>query len=163
MNSFICKKNLMPCPTPGMCAPFDGCPGVDIDTGKKLVAENDRLFKLLERMVNQMLPVEEMKDLPGYSRVLTAETLLAERDQLKADNEALKAKLSECAEFIDNAPGDYAEIEGLRKDAERYRWLRAQSYYAHVQVMEKDGSMPFVYGDELDRTVDFGLLAEPLA
>jgi hypothetical protein len=45
---------------------------------------------------------------------------------LKAENEALKARLSECAEFIDNAPGDYAEIEALRKDAGRYAWLRKQ-------------------------------------
>lgn len=122
MNSFICKKNLMPCPTPGMCAPFDGCPGVDIDTGKKLVAENDRLFKLLERMVDQMLPVEEMKDLPGYSRVLTAETLLAERDQLKAENEALQkdAALGRIAtKYIDRLC-DPAETDPLETIVEEY-------------------------------------------
>lgn len=47
-----------------------------------------------------------------------------------------------------------AENEALRKDAERYQWLRENSYYAHVQVMERDGSMPYVYGEELDVSVD---------
>lgn len=90
MSNLICKKDFNPCRTPGMCAPHGGCPGSDIDAWRKLLAENDRLFKLLERLIDQMLPVEELKDMPGYSRVLTAEVLLAERDQLKAENEALR-------------------------------------------------------------------------
>lgn len=60
-----------------------------------LIAEKDRFFKLIERMVDGCLPVEEMKELPGYSRVLSAETLKAERDQLKAENDDLIAALNE--------------------------------------------------------------------
>lgn len=123
MNSFICKKNLMPCPTPGMCAPHSGCPGVDVEAGKKLVAENDRLFKLLERMIDQMLPVEEMKDLPGYSRVLTAEALLAERDQLKAENEALREDL------------EHARRQPL------YSTRRAAARYQHIKSTWHDGGL----------------------
>lgn len=47
-----------------------------------------------------------------------------------------------------------AENESLRKDAQRYRWLRANNYYAHVQVMEVDGSMPYLYAEELDFGLD---------
>lgn len=53
-----------------------------------------------------------------------------------------------------------AEVEALRKDAERYQWLRANNYYAHVQVMDADGSMPYVYSEELDRSVDFARKGE---
>lgn len=46
------------------------------------------------------------------------------------------------------------ENESLRKDAERYRFLRDDCYLAHVQVMQIDGSQPYVYSDELDRSID---------
>lgn len=44
---------------------------------------------------------------------------------LIAENEALKAQLAECAEFIDNAPGDYAEMEALSKNANRYQHIKS--------------------------------------
>jgi hypothetical protein len=42
----------------------------------------------------------------------------------------------------------------LRKDAERYRWLRENHILAHVQVTQRDGTEPYVYAEELDRSVD---------
>lgn len=51
------------------------------------------------------------------------------------------------------------EWESLRKDAERYRWLRGDCYHAHVQVTQEDGSQPYVYAEELDRSVDFAIAA----
>lgn len=49
-------------------------------------------------------------------------------------------------------------LAGKLQDAERYRWLRVNNYYAHVQVMEADGSMPYVYAEELDRCIDFAVV-----
>lgn len=57
-------------------------------------------------------------------------------------------------EWMDYAKALKAENEALRKDAQRYRWLRANNYYAHVQVMEVDGSMPYLYAEELDFGLD---------
>lgn len=54
-----------------------------------------------------------------FSMAAREEVVLA----MIAENESLKSQLAECAEFIDNAPGDYAEIEALRKDSERLNWL----------------------------------------
>lgn len=119
-----------------MCSPHGGCPGIDVEAGRKLAAENDRLFKLLERMIDQMLPVEELKDMPGYNRVLTAETLLVERDQLKAENEVMaefKAHMVSLREThgFDSWAAALVEIDKLRKDADRYRWLRDRSESIH--------------------------------
>lgn len=47
----------------------------------------------------------------AFSMAAREEIVLA----MIAENEELKARLADCAEFIDNAPGDYAEIEALRK------------------------------------------------
>jgi len=47
-----------------------------------------------------------------------------------------------------------AENEALRKDAERYRWLRGNHIFAHVQVEQSDGTQPYVYDSELDRSID---------
>jgi hypothetical protein len=47
-----------------------------------------------------------------------------------------------------------AENEALRKDADRYRWLRENHIFAHVQVEQGDGTQPYVYDSELDRSID---------
>ena len=52
-----------------------------------------------------------------------------------------------------------AEIESMKKDAARYRWLRKNNIYAHVQVIQKDGSELYVYDSELDRSVDWAIYA----
>lgn len=57
----------------------------------------------------------------AFSMAAREEVVLA----LIAENEALKAQLSECAEFIDNAPGDYAEMEALSKSANRYQHIKS--------------------------------------
>lgn len=51
------------------------------------------------------------------------------------------------------------ELESLKKDADRYRWLRKNNIYAHVQVTQKDGSELYVYDSELDRSVDWAIYA----
>lgn len=52
-----------------------------------------------------------------------------------------------------------SEVESLKKDAARYRWLRKNNIYAHVQVTQKDGSELYVYDSELDRSVDWAIYA----
>ena len=65
-----------------------------------LIAENERFLKLLDRMVEQCVPLTELEGVPGWSRVVELVEVVEQRDQLKAENEA------------------------LRKDAERYRGVR---------------------------------------
>ena len=52
-----------------------------------------------------------------------------------------------------------AEVISMSKDAARYRWLRKNNIYAHVQVTQKDGSELYVYDSELDRSVDWAIYA----
>lgn len=124
MSDLICRKTMMRCQTPGMCSPHGGCQqsvlidtnvryatvsaailGAEnlnkaLDTADLLRAELDqerneakRLKGLLHMIVTQAMPLEDIPDLPGYSRVVDANRLVSEN-------------------------------ESLRKDAERYRWLR---------------------------------------
>lgn len=51
---------------------------------KMLVAENEKLFKLLERLVDQYVPLTELEGVPGWSRVVELIEVVAQRDQLKA-------------------------------------------------------------------------------
>jgi hypothetical protein len=88
---------------------------------------------------------------PDNSRVLKVEGIGSWIDMYEAQNvvDAAQHEINDLK----------AENESLRADAERYRWLRDQCYYSHVQVMESDGSMPYVYGEELDNSVDFMISA----
>ena len=72
MIGLICAKSMMPCQTPGMCAPHGGC-----QPERGFEAQHLDLGKFIDWVY----------------------ALKTERDQLKAESEA------------------------LRKDAERYRWL----------------------------------------
>ena len=53
-----------------------------------------------------------------------------------------------------------AEIESLRKDAERYRWLRENS--SDYRLMEKDGygGSALFYCEELDNAIDAAISKE---
>ena len=82
--------------------------------------------------------------------------LIAELEILKYDckvaNSCVNAEKKESKRIID-------ENESLKKDAARYRWLRKNNIYAHVQVTQKDGSELYVYDSELDRSVDWAIYA----
>ncbi|MFP5424725.1 MAG: hypothetical protein ACLGJA_02595 [Gammaproteobacteria bacterium] len=59
-------------------------------------------------------------------------SLLAEIDQLKADNEALANRLENVCRVGGIKQGTLLTgIEALRKDAERYQWLRDKSESVH--------------------------------
>lgn len=63
-------------------------------------------------------------------------TAESEIDELKLENEALKAKYEECAEFIDAATIEHVDTESMRKDAERYRWLcNGHGYFMEEEML----------------------------
>lgn len=113
-----------------------------------LIAESERLQR------------EEKNDAIAYKAVIERqEEIRIERDQLKAENKRLSALL-ECSQ------GDMRQadqiIEGLRKDAERYRWLRNSSYgqFEDPVVFEQSmsgGHMKYIgpkIGKDLDGLID---------
>ena len=55
-----------------------------------LIAENERLFKLLERTVEQYVPLTELEGVPGWSRVVELVEVVAQRDRLRAEVAGLK-------------------------------------------------------------------------
>lgn len=76
-----------------------------------LQAECDLLRKHLQNLIDQTTPLEPDPGNPMWSRRIQLDEVIAERDQLR----------SEC--------------ENLRKDAERYRWLRDPCSGAERVVM----------------------------
>lgn len=72
---------------------------VDPETVLALIAENDRLLELLERTVDQHVPLTELEGVPGWSRVVELVEVVAERDQLKAENEALRKRIDDMSPF----------------------------------------------------------------
>ena len=54
-----------------------------------LIAENEKLLKLLTRVVDQHVPLTELERVPGWSRVVKLVDVTAERDALKAENKRL--------------------------------------------------------------------------
>lgn len=84
MSDLICRKTMQRCLHPGMCSPHGGC------------------------------RPDKSEWQSGYDegRRMGVKTALDERDQLKAENEA------------------------LRKDAERYRWLKRQRSKAWKDAAE---------------------------
>ena len=99
-----------------------------------LIAENERYLKLVERMVDQYVPLTELEGVPGWSRVVELVEVVAERDRLKTEVEGLRAQhcrdsaeLRSLCQARDDARKERdqlkAEVEALRKDAERFRHL----------------------------------------
>lgn len=86
-------------------------------------AENKRLLKLLERTVEQHVPLTELEGVPGWSRVVELVEVVTERDELRAELSDLRTGF--------DAQNDV--IAGLRKDADRYRWLRDGAGYCDTR------------------------------
>lgn len=108
------------------------CPAAVLE----LIALMDEQDRIISKLVDQCLPVEEMKDMPGYSRVLTAEALLVERDRLKAENERLQRFETAYKEFSDKTDwvqetGHWSELGMHRADVLR---KRCDDFASHVQV-----------------------------
>jgi hypothetical protein len=84
--------------------------------------------------------------------------LIAENESLKHSVAAGAAREWDLRSQVRNAKESRARVvlsnKALRKDAERYRWLRENHIFAHVQVEQSDGTLPYVYDSELDRSID---------
>ena len=85
---------------------------------RALIAENERLFKLLERTVEQYVPLTELEGVPGWSRVVELVEVVAQRDQLRAEVAGLRTGY-EAYERV-NAELK-AENEALRDDANKWQ------------------------------------------
>ncbi|NMY77708.1 hypothetical protein HBO01_03330 [Pseudomonas rhodesiae] len=121
-----------------------------------LIAENDSQRKYLQnlRTDNAQLLYALKQEEQSYL------VLRAERDQLKAENEALRRELEECAATLPGvtymdlpdggAPTIAKQLSRMAKDAGRYRWLRMASHFdtPQHQVFCK------AYGDALDEEID---------
>jgi len=74
-----------------------------------------------------------------------------------AENEALHAQVDTLAEWYANS---LTECEALRKDADRYRWLRDKMGGCFVRRLDTE----FVRGDmRLDSVIDVEIAKAPLA
>lgn len=66
--------------------------------------------------------------------------------------------MHEAHEIVDQAQEEVNNLKERLADAERdairYRWLRENNILSHVQVTQADDSTPYVYAEELDRSVD---------
>lgn len=130
-----------------------------------LIAENERYLKLVERMVDQYVPLTELEGVPGHSRVVELVEVVAERDQLKTEVEGLlaqhgrdSAELRSLCQARDYARKDrdqlkaevarstereimqLAEIEALRKavefGADCFRKISSGDGYGHADLAE---------------------------
>lgn len=75
MTDMICRKSMSRCLTPGMCSPHGGCRDDAAANGKEL-----QNLRTDNNQLNYALKQSELRYLE----------LRAERDQLKAENEALR-------------------------------------------------------------------------
>lgn len=94
-------------------------------------------------------------------------------DQLKSENEALRRIISESAtacgaavsvecslEFMQHLPGEIALVIGaLRKDAERWRFVRNAVPNRSPFAVWREGSLPFL-GSKADEAVDAAMARE---
>lgn len=129
-----------------------------------LIAENERYLKLVERMVDQYVPLTELEGVPGHSRVVELVEVVAERDQLKTEVEGLlaqhgrdSAELRSLCQARDDARKERdplkAEVEALRKDAERYRWLMSDAVMNGTLGIF-GGWIDFEFKDEASKQID---------
>lgn len=109
-----------------------------------LLAEIDRLVPFEEAYAtacsvrNRLIKEKDQLDQFIVANKVASDSFRAERDQLKAENEALRKVISQSAascgaavsvectlEFMSILPAEIDSVlAALRKDAERYRWLR---------------------------------------
>lgn len=157
MSDLICRKSMTRCLTPGMCSPHGGCQAPEnAPAFRALLAERNSLAYLLKRFVDgehdqdenqaeRHMYHDEAQTLLAYLggevqshtlvpdealRALTAERDKAIEDYDKAwrhdlnDKNNYQVLVAEVSRLSD-------ECESLRKDADRYQWLRDKSESVH--------------------------------
>ncbi|MEB0311531.1 hypothetical protein QN382_19850 [Pseudomonas sp. 10B1] len=105
-----------------------------------LIADNERLLKLLNRMVDQHVPLTELEGVPGWSRVVELVEVTAERDALKADMAQMGA--------------DLLEIERLRRKKDAGHYSAMQKLKAECEGLRVDAALGRIALGFIDRLSD---------
>ncbi len=109
MSDLICRKTMMRCSTPGMCAPFGGC-------HSGVLVKNDVRYA-----ADAQYEPAAMSAVTAEAKRLQAEclALLSERDQLRAAVERLQRELAtahaDASHYASSAEDMRAEVERLRQ------------------------------------------------
>jgi hypothetical protein len=128
------------------------------DQGNHMSVVNkiERLEAEIARLKSDLARPESIE--VGMMRAEIA-TLKAERD---AALTASRYETDLCGQALADHEAMTAERDALRKDAERYRWLRDSSNWS------EDGICPIVasgedtiYGEHLDQSIDAAMTKEP--
>ena len=129
MSDMICRKSMTRCLTPGMCSPHGGCQTPETAPAfRALLAERNSLAFLLKRFVDgEHDQGENQAERHMYHE--EAQTLLAYlggevRGHTLVPDDILRKQYEQRMALI-------AENEALRKDADRYHWLRDKSESVH--------------------------------
>ena len=112
---------------------------------EQLRAENERLLKLLERTVEQHVPLTELEGVPGWSRVVELVEVVSERDHLRAEVHRLSMAMGIQVIRSFSGHADQKSIDellsaGIQVDKEEISRLRAEvaglrtGYEAYEQV-----------------------------
>ncbi|WP_300727383.1 hypothetical protein [Pseudomonas sp.] len=117
-----------------------------------LFAENERFLKLLERMVEQYVPLTELEGVPGWSRVVELVEVVAQRDQLKTEVERLKtenqSEVGACLLSVAENKKLKAENEALHDDIEQNQYdanaWRNSEESVWIEVFNSEGDDPFI-------------------
>lgn len=126
MADLICRNTMQRCNTPGMCSPHGGCkPAQQPSTG--IVG--------LERSLSNLLAVihrdgGHFQQEHGAQKSIEAaeKVVIGERSEASEWQHAAQVADAGAKKLADYAVQLEAELEAFRKDAERYRWLRANNY-----------------------------------
>lgn len=63
MSDLICRKTMMRCQTPGMCAPYGGCRAEVAILADKVLVPRELLERILANLETAYIPWEETKEL----------------------------------------------------------------------------------------------------
>ena len=116
----------------------------------------DEIFVHARQLERELVEAREQLRLCNVDQFTTAAELAEAQEELNDKRKFCYA----VEQALDGMKGDYVEIiKELRKDAERYRWLRDNSYNTPIGVyewVERDGRLQraWLADNELDAAID---------
>ena len=155
-----------------------------VEAGESLLADRDALRAEVERLRERLIAFEDeqisyadrLGDMVGQDDTeplhAAIARVMAEREALRADAERLRSMADHARQFAESfhrvvvKKRDYErqQVDALRADAERYRWLRGEQ--DDIVVGSHPGAMDYgmstiigtydewLAGDELDAAID---------
>lgn len=150
MSDLICRNTMMRCQTPGMCSPHGGCRETEPVSSvwleqlrsefRQAVRDRDALKaenKELSEFKAYMVSMREAHGFDSWAEVLVKvdrlEDDLLEAKQFQPIGEACLTNRDTLRASLGLKPGDnlHEHVEALRKNSERYEWLRDSSESTH--------------------------------